>query len=72
MSEWVDLFHVLSEIVLVLIIVRLQYELFCVRRAIGDFLQYVNDLKEMGILISKPSFGTKRGSGSSTVEKAKE
>lgn len=72
MSELTDLFHVLAEIVLVLIIVRLQYELFCVRRAIGDFLQYVKDLKEMGILTSKPSFGTKSGSGSTTVEKAKE
>lgn len=41
MSEWVDLFHVLSEIVLVLIIVRLQYELFCVRTAIQKFRWFV-------------------------------
>ena len=72
MFEWLDVLHVLSEIVLVLIVVRLQYELFCVNNTILDFLKYVDDLNRMGILSSKPSFGTGSGNRTSDIENPKE
>ena len=72
MSEWVDLFHVLSEIVLVLIIVRLQYELFCVRTAIQKFQWFVEDLHRQGSSKTASASVSTNVGDTSIVEKRKE
>ena len=72
MSDWIDFLHVLSEIALILIIIRLQYKLFFVTRKIHDLFKLVDDLKRTGILNSKSCSGIKRGNDAETEEKARE
>lgn len=72
MSGWMDFFHVLAEIVLVLIIVRLQYELFCVRRAIQNFRWFVEDLHRHGSSKTASASVSTNGGDTEIVEKAKE
>lgn len=72
MSLVIDALHVVAEIALVLIIVRLQYELFCVRRAMQKMRWFLEDFTRHGSVIVASESSTSKGGETTIDDKAKE